>query len=151
MKVSEAPDGTRVFQILVIDDNEGDARLFQEAWGECKVVNATVAILKESKDAIVYLRGVEPYSNTAVPDLILLDYKMPVDGGIALNEIKGDPDYMHIPIIVFSGSVDRKDYFDAYQRRANCCYRKPNDLDAWMKLICYLAEHWLVQAVLPRR
>ena len=91
MQARATPEGERVFQILVIDDNEGDARLFQEAWAECKLVNATVSLLKDSKDAIVYLRGVEPYTNAAVPDLVLLDYKMPVDGGIALTEIKAVP------------------------------------------------------------
>ena len=146
---TSSPD--RVFEVLVIDDNEADARLFQEAWAECRVVSTNISILKNSKDAIVYLRGVEPYKNTAVPDLILLDYKMPVNGGIALTEIKGDPDYMHIPMLVLSGSVDRKDYFEAYQRRANICYEKPNDLDGWISLVNHLAEHWFVRAVLPRR
>jgi CheY-like chemotaxis protein len=151
MHRSRTPLSERAFQILVIDDNEGDARLFEEAWAECKVVEAKVATLKQSKDSIVYLRGLEPYANAALPDIVLLDYKMPVDGGIALTEIKGDPEYMHLPVIVFTGSVDRKDYFEAYQRGANCCYHKPDNLDDWMSLVNHLAEHWFVRAVLPRR
>jgi CheY-like chemotaxis protein len=141
----------RIFQILVIDDNPADARLLEEAWTECKAVDSRVAMLHKTKDAIIYLRGIDPYSNVAVPDLVLLDYKMPVDGGIALTEIKGDPDYMHIPVVVFSGSEDIQDYYDAYQRRANCCFRKPNDLDELIELINHIAEHWFLRAVLPRR
>ena len=150
MQRSQSSISERVVQILVIEDNEGDARLFQEAWAECNIVEAKIAVLKESRDAIVYLRGVAPYANAPLPDLVLLDYKMPVDGGIALTEIKGDPEYMHIPVIVFTGSVDRRDYFEAYQRKANCCYHKPNNLDEWMSLVNQIAEHWFVHAVLPQ-
>lgn len=141
----------RIFEILVIDDNPADARLFQEAWAECKRVKTHTAVLHDSKDAIVYLRGIHPYTKSAIPDLVVIDYKMPIDGGIALSEIKGDPDYMHLPVIVFSGSEDIGDYFEAYRRGANCCYQKRHDLDGLIDLVDHLAENWFIRAVLPRR
>jgi CheY-like chemotaxis protein len=141
----------RIFEILIIEDNPADALLIQQAWEECKRVQSNVSILGDSRAAIVYLRGTDPYRGTAKPDLILLDYKLPVNGGIALTEIKGDSDYMHIPVIVLSGSHDPRDYFDAYQRGANCCFRKPGDLDSLLDLICHIAETWLVRGENPKR
>ncbi len=140
----------QTFQVLIIDDNAPDATLLRLAWSACKSVSVETSTLDDSRDAIKFLRAADPYQGTVVPDLIMLDYKMPVDGGIALTEIKGDPEYMHLPIIVLSGSTYGRDYLDAYRRGANCCFRKPSDLENYRKLVCDIAEHWLTKAILPR-
>ncbi len=44
-----------------------------------------------------------------IPDLILLDYEMPiVDGSQVLEMIKSDPDYEDIPVIFLTGKSDRE-------------------------------------------
>ena len=139
----------RVYRVLIIEDNEADAMLIKLAWEECTVVRSELSFLQDSRDTIKLLRGAAPYVPAPPPDLVLLDYKMPVNGGIALTEIKGDPDYLHIPIVVLTASENPRDYLDAYRRGANCCYNKPNGLNAHMKLVCEIAEHWFVKAVLP--
>jgi chemotaxis family two-component system response regulator Rcp1 len=143
------PQAETTFEILVIDDNPGDSYLIQEAWSQCQLVRSHVSVLENSKDAVSYLRCAAPYKNSPKPHLVMLDYKMPVDGGIALTEIKGDPDFLHTPVIVISGSSNPKDFLDAYQRHANCCFRKPNDLQGILDLITNLAETWLIRAVIP--
>lgn len=145
------PNSDRVFEILVIDDNEADAQFIKHAWSECKDVRSNVTILKDSRDALRYIRGAAPYGNTAKPDLVMLDYKHPLNGGLALNDIKGDPDYMHLPVVVLSGSANPKDYFEAYQRHANICFRKPIDVQDYIDLICLVGDTYLKRAVLPRR
>ncbi|HYZ86360.1 MAG TPA: response regulator [Bryobacteraceae bacterium] len=144
------PSHERTFEILLIEDNEADARLMKIAWAECAVVGSHVSLLQNSKDAIVYLRRAEPYTSAVRPDLIILDYKMPVDGGIALTEIKADPDYLHLPVVVLTGSSNPHDWLDCYRRHANCVYRKPSTLDDWFRLINHVAEHWFRCTVLPQ-
>ncbi|MBV9266396.1 MAG: response regulator [Acidobacteriaceae bacterium] len=141
----------RVFHILVIDDNPADAHFLKHAWAECKDVNSNVAVLTDSRDALRYVRGAEPYKNAAKPDLVMLDYRHPLNGGLALTEIKGDPDYAHTPVIVVSGSSNPRDYFDAYSRHANICFRKPIDAQEYIDLVCKVAEIYLLTAVLPKR
>jgi two-component system, chemotaxis family, response regulator Rcp1 len=145
------PQIERQFEILVIDDNKAEAELFRQAWAECRTVKTNVSLLHDSRAAIVYLRSAPPYEKVPKPDLVMVDYKMPVDGGIALTEIKGDPDYLNTPVIVVSGSDDPRDYFDAYQRHANCCFRKPGNFDELLSLVELIAETWLRRAILPRR
>jgi CheY-like chemotaxis protein len=140
----------RTYEILVIDDNPADAHFLKHAWSECKDVSANVQILHDSRDALRYVRGAEPYKNHARPDLIMLDYRHPLNGGLALTEIKGDPDYAHLPVIVLSGSSNPKDYFEAYRRHANICFQKPNDVQQFIDLVCQVADTWLLKAVLPR-
>src|ERR1051326_7290423 len=86
------PDSTkRAYRVLVIEDNPADAMLIKLAWEECTVIVSELSFLEDSRDAIKFLRGAEPYPNTLPPELVMLDYRLPVDGGIALTEIKGNP------------------------------------------------------------
>jgi two-component system, chemotaxis family, response regulator Rcp1 len=145
----ENPD--RIFEILVIDDNEADAQFMKHAWSECKDLRANVMILKESRDALKYIRGGGEYKNSAKPDLVMLDYRHPLNGGLALTEIKGDPDYSHMPVIVMSGSANPRDYFEAYQRHANICFKKPIDVQDYIDLVCLVGDTYFKKAVLPKR
>ena len=141
----------KAFEILIIEDNPADARLIVDAWEQCGIVKAKTSVLEDSRAAIPYLRnGMEfEQADNPRPDLIFLDYKMPTDGGVALIEIKGDPDYMDIPVIVITGSHDPEDIRQIYLRRANCCFQKPMELKAIHDLVCDIAQHWLKRSILP--
>lgn len=44
---------------------------------------------------------------TIAPDLILMDYNMPgMNGADAIKQLKGDPRYSAIPVILFSANKD---------------------------------------------
>lgn len=139
----------RVFEILLIDDNAGDVRLMQIALAEC-VVKTNVSVLRDSRDASFYLRDSDKSKDGhARPDLILLDYKMPLDGGIALAEIKGDPYFQCIPVLVITGDTNPQDIDDVYRRHANACFPKPMTLEGLQALACNITRHWLTEMLLP--
>jgi CheY-like chemotaxis protein len=133
------------YHVLAIEDNPGDALLIKHAWAECKLVQASVTVLPESKDVIQFLRRGGPYSQQSdpTPDLIMLDYVMPVNGGIALAQLKNDPDLLVIPVVVLTGSPNPLNLAEIYRRHANCCFGKPSTLEEFIDLTCYLAEFWL--------
>jgi CheY-like chemotaxis protein len=137
------------FEILLVDDNPADARLIQLAFEQCPVAKTHVSVLSESRDAINYLHHTGKFTGSVTPELILLDYHMPIDGGIALSEIKGNPDFQQIPVIVLTGSQNPRDVEDIYRRHANCCFQKKNDLEDLLGLACDIAKHWLLTAMLP--
>ncbi len=141
------PKPERVFDILVIDDNPADAVMIRHAWSECKHIQANVTVIQDSRRAMPYLRG----QASRKPDLVMLDYKHPLNGGLTLAEIKSDPQLNHLPVIVLSGSSDPNDYLEAYRRHANICFRKPMDADDFINLVCQVADTWLVKAVLSQR
>lgn len=138
---------SRVFDLLVVEDNPADAQLLKLAFAECKVPTR-ISVLEDSRDAMAYLYGIAPYEGAASPDLILLDFHMPTNGGIALAQIKGDPDLL-TPVIVFTGSDNPRQVEEIYRRHANCCFRKPNNLKELFQVVCDIAAHWLGQAILP--
>lgn len=141
----------RPFHILIVEDDPAYARLLIDAWRECDRAKTHTYVLEDSRAALPFLMNQLEFegANHPRPDLILLDYKMPVDGGIALTTIKGAPDFMDIPVIVLTGSHDPVDLRNIYQRRANCCFQKPLEWDSLVELIALIADHWLVRATLP--
>lgn len=138
----------REHSILVVDDNPAQAKLLREAFAECSPA-IHVSVLTRSEDILDYVYRKGKYSDAKRPDLIILDYRMPLDGGRALAELKGDPDTQCIPILVLTGSDNPNDVDDIYRRHANACFLRPMDLDSSFKLVRGIAEHWLTHVMLP--
>lgn len=141
----------RTFQILVIDDNEADAQFIRHAWAECPDLNTNVTTLYNSRDALPYIKGSGAFRGSSQPDLVMLDYRHPLNGGLALAQIKSDPEWAHLPVVVLSGSANPQDYLDAYRQHANICFRKPIDLQEYIDLVCLVGDTYLKRAILPRR
>lgn len=139
------------FEILLVEDNPADAKLLQLAIAQCDAATIHVSTLSNSRDVIHYLHHAGKYADARTPDIVLLDYHMPIDGGIALSELKGNPDFQQIPVLVLTGSDNPADVEDVYRRHANCCFRKRNTLDELAELVCDIAKLWLLKAMLPRK
>jgi chemotaxis family two-component system response regulator Rcp1 len=133
---------TRPNEILIVDDSPAGARLMTVAFSECKIPIHT-NVLHDPTDILLYLQAKEKFRDAARPDLIIVDYKMPLDGGVALAQIKGNPDYQCIPVIVVTGSHDPNHIHEVYRCRANICYRKPSDLDGLTRWADRIAHNWL--------
>jgi CheY-like chemotaxis protein len=79
-----------------------------------------------------------------LPDLILLDLNMPrKDGRQALVEIKSDPAFQHIPIVILTTSEEQKDVDLTMRSGASLFITKPADFDEWVEIMKSLAESWL--------
>jgi CheY-like chemotaxis protein len=135
-------------KILLVEDNESDVVLFKTALERCPVPTQC-EVLHESDQIAKLLYKAPPHENAFTPDLIVVDYKMPIDGGIALTEVKASPDFMHLPIIVLTGSPNPKDHRDAYLRHANICFRKPTNLTQYLDLVCFMMDLWFKRACRP--
>ena len=145
-------DTTRIkpIEILLAEDNPGDARLTVEGFRDAKVKNK-LTVVEDGKDALAYLRHEGPYANVSLPDLILLDLNMPKkDGREVLAEIKADEELRRIPVLVFTISSADKDILEAYNLQASAFITKPIDLDEFITVVKSLEEFWLTIVKLPR-
>ena len=140
-----------VYRILLIEDSKADAELLKIAFGECKDAQVEVEVLPDSTRLTHYMHGQGEFAGVKIPDLIVLDYHHPINGGVALAQLAGSPDLMHIPIVVMTGSEDPKTVYEAYSRHANCVMRKASDLDGMIETACEIARFWFRKAVLPPR
>ena len=140
---------SRTIEILLVEDNPGDARLTLEAFKEGRVLN-NLTVMKDGVEALAYLRRQGPYANAKQPDLILLDLNLPrKDGREVLSEIKADERLMKIPVIVLTTSAAEEDIARAYSRHANCYITKPVDLDQFLRVAQSIETFWLSLVKLP--
>ena len=140
---------TKPIEILLIEDNAGDARLAREALHDAKVSNHLTWIA-DGVEALAYLRREGQFEKALRPDLILLDLNLPrKDGREVLSEIKTDDKLKRIPVVILTTSQAEEDILRAYHLNANCYISKPVDLDQFIKVVRTIEDFWLTIVKLP--
>lgn len=138
-------------EVLLIEDNPGDIRLFEEA---LKVIQSNIhlTVMRDGEQAINFFNKEHPFEDTSSPDLILLDLNLPRKSGHEVLEfLKSDPQNRHIPIIVLTSSQAPDDIQEAYTNQANCYIVKPVQLNDFFHVVKTLEQFWFTQAQLPSR
>lgn len=124
-------------RILLIDDNPHDVELtlmaFQEEGGA-----HDVTVAGSGPEALSVLRRPGP-----LPDLILLDLKMPhMDGLAVLDAIRTQDTTRHIPVVMLSTSDEVRDIRESYAHGASGYVVKPLDFCQFRKAIHTIAAFW---------
>jgi len=137
-------------EILLVEDNPGDADLAREALSASKVINS-LHVAVDGVEAMEFLRRQGRFTNVPRPDLILLDLNLPKkDGREVLAEIKSDSDLKNIPVVILTTSEDEQDVLNSYNLHANCYITKPIDLTQFLKVVRSIEDFWLTIVKLPR-
>lgn len=135
--------------ILLIEDNNADARLFKEAFKESSFKNQLYTV-KNGNEAIKFLNQENNYTNAPRPDLILLDMDLTqIEGLDILKKVKKDEDLKLIPVIIISASINPKDMKHAYKYHANAFIIKPSDYSSLVRFSDSLGDFWINWAMLP--
>lgn len=141
----------KIVDVLLVEDNLGDARLAKEALKESKVKNR-LYIVNDGVAATDFLFKRNEYKDVPTPDLILLDLNLPKkDGREVLAEIKADNDLRRIPVVILTISKAEEDILKAYNLHANCFITKPLDLDKFMDVVKSIEDFWLTIVKLPNQ
>src|SRR2546430_15912369 len=91
-------------EILLVEDNPGDARLTREALRDANVRN-NLHVAADGVEALAFLRRQGTPGAVPMPDLILLDLDLPKkDGREALEELKQDDRPPPIPVVILTTS-----------------------------------------------
>ena len=138
----------RPAELLLIEDNRGDALLTREAFLCAKLAN-NLAIAADGETALAMLRRKGPYLNQPVPDVILLDLNLPrMDGREVLQAIKSDPNIQRIPVIVLTSSKAESDILKTYEIGANGYIVKPVTFDRLQEIVNSIESFWFSVVVL---
>ncbi|MDQ2711279.1 MAG: response regulator [Acidobacteriota bacterium] len=134
--------------ILLIENDPAAAVLTREVFKEVGLHNGVTAV-RDGDEALAYLRCEENYTE---PDVIFLDLHLPKKSGLeVLSEIKNNPIWAAMPIVVVSGSADPVEIRRAYELHASCYIRKPADLDQFLRFMRTCYEFWGSVVTLPSR
>jgi CheY-like chemotaxis protein len=139
----------RPIEILLVEDSPGDVTLTIEALRDAKVAN-NLHVARDGEEALRFLRREGAYADRPRPDLVLLDLNMPrKDGREVLAEMKADPVFKRIPVVVLTTSQSEDDVAAAYNLAANCYVAKPVDLDQFLGVVRAIDDFWLSLVKLP--
>jgi len=135
--------------ILIVEDNKGDARLIKEVFFENKIFNS-LHFVNDGIEAMDFLHSRGKYKGVDIPDLIILDLNLPrKDGREVLAEIKSDEKLKHIPVVIMTISQADEDVLRSYNLHANCYVTKPIDLNQFTRVIRSIENFWFTIVKLP--
>lgn len=140
----------RILRVLIVEDEPGDARLMSLALRKCGHAIEMHAA-SDGVEALQMLRQEgERFRGAPRPDLILLDLKMPCQGGLGLLEtIKHDERLRAIPAVIVTTSMLEADVLAAYKLGAAGYVLKSADVNEFMAAIDILGQYWFRLARLP--
>ncbi|MDP2388155.1 MAG: response regulator [Bacteroidota bacterium] len=134
-------------EILLVEDNTGDAELTIRALRKSNMANKLVH-LENGADALDYIfaEGIYAHRNMDnLPRVILLDLNMPKINGIeVLQKIKSDERTKKIPVVVLTSSKEDPDIERCYELGVNSYIVKPVEFEKFMKAVGELGLYWLL-------
>jgi two-component system response regulator len=136
-------------EVLLVEDNPGDAQLTRIALEDSKI-SVNLNVVEDGVEAMAFLRKQENYASAPHPDIVLLDLNLPrKDGREVLAEIKADQSLKRIPVVVLTTSQSEEDVLKAYNLSANCFITKPVDFDQFVKIVQSIENFWFAIVKLP--
>jgi CheY-like chemotaxis protein len=139
----------REIRVLLVDDSPDDERILRRAMrGTAMLQN--LQVVDDGDEAVEYLQCRGKYARASRPDLILLDLNLPRrDGWEVLEEIKADPSFSSIPVVVLTTTDSREDIRRAYGLQVSSFITKPADFALLERIMTTLDEFWTRMASLP--
>src|ERR1041384_2088196 len=99
------------YLVLMVDDSEDDCLLIKMAIGRADRLHF-IGSVSDGEELVSYLTGKEQYaagSRYPLPDMLLLDLKMPRKNGFEVLEWLQSQPIQDMTVVVLSGSEQRGD------------------------------------------
>jgi len=137
VKVADEDEAMKLtaIQILLVEDNRGDARLCSEALKESPL-SYDLYVVQDGTQALNFLRREESFVNAPRPNVVILDLNLPGKNGLeVLDDIRSDQELHDIPVIIFTSSASDLDVLIAYKKQANAYLVKPSNISEFNEVI----------------
>ena len=140
----------RNVQILIVEDEAGDARLMELALHKSGFA-MDLSTVNDGHEALRFMRREdERFLQAPRPDLVLLDLKMPGQSGLEfLAAMKQDARLCAIPVVVVTTSALDADVSASYLGGVAGYISKPNDMNEFVAAISKLCQYWCNLVRLP--
>lgn len=120
------------YNLLLADDDEDDCIFFKDALEELLFSVALVTV----NDGVQLMNFLSNNTSTNLPDILFLDLNMPRKSGFeCITEIKEIDELKHLPIIIFSTSLDMNIVDLMYEKGAIHYIQKPGEFSKLKKVI----------------
>lgn len=127
-------------KILLAEDNLGDVLLVRQALEEYNVAHE-LHVVRDGAEALRFVAQMGQPGGVPCPDVLLLDLNLPkVDGPEVLAEFRKHPRCARTPVVIITSSDAHKDRARMTELGIAHYFRKPSDLDAFLKLGAVVRE-----------
>ena len=127
------PSPAETPEVLLVEDNAGDALLLGQALEECRIP-VHLHIARDGEQALQILT--EPGLEL---DLIILDLNIPRISGHTVLSLYHPK---KTPVVVFTASENQADMDRAFSLGADAYVHKPMDLDLYKTTVCSMIQKW---------
>jgi two-component system response regulator len=115
----------RPVELLLVEDNPGDAQLAREMIKESKFV-VNISLTEDGEQAMAFLKRQGEHADAPRPDMILLDMRLPgMDGAQVLEEINQDSGLRGIVVMILTGTEAERSILHSYKIPPSRYFRKP--------------------------
>ena len=136
---------SKQFVILLAEDDPNDVFLIKRALKKGGI-NNPVQVVHDGREARDYLEGNGKYADRQrhpLPELILLDIKMPRMTGLEVLEwLRKVDDLKRLPVMIMSSSDRQDDINRAYESGVNAYLVKPNAFEDFVNVLKKTTDFW---------
>ena len=128
--------------IFLVEDNPVDLDLTLRAFKLRKLANPII-VARDGEEALAMMYSCLKDNN--LPIVILLDLKLPKINGLdVLKELKTNPSFKKIPVVILTTSADNTDIDTAYELGANSYIVKPVNFEKFIEVVEKIELYWNV-------
>lgn len=136
--------------ILLVEDNPDDEALTLRAFKKNNIRNEIV-VARDGAEALEYLFGKATQGGRNLPQVVLLDLKLPkIDGIEVLRRIRADERTELLPVVILTSSKEEQDIVNSYRVGCNSYVRKPVNFDDFLEAARQLGLYWLLLNETPQ-
>ena len=129
--------------ILLVDDDADCRMLIRDAISDCKVSNK-VHEAQSGAQALDFLYQRGACKGMPRPGLVYLDIEMPgMDGQETLRQIRSNPEFREIPVVMMTGVSDEQQMKLAAANGANSYTIKPANAEQFLNTVLASTSYWL--------
>jgi|ERR1041385_2462589 two-component system response regulator len=142
----DKPPQQKLRHVLIADDDRNDFLLVQLAFQKAGLP-VTLSHVMNGQQVLDFIMGTGQFKDRPekrLPDLLLLDLKMPLmDGFDVLTYLRTQPRLESLPVVVLSASQIDEDISRALKLGARDFFTKPADFNALVEVVGVLFRRWI--------
>ena len=139
----------RSVDVLVVEDNTADVELLKDRLGHDKLFLRFFHV-KDGEEALCFLRQQGIYRGMPKPDLVLVDWNLPVTHGRdVIQEVRDNPNLKSIVVVMVTGVKHDTAQAEAIKAGAVCCIDKPLTLLKFLSIVERVTPFWLTIVRMP--
>lgn len=143
-QASEGISSIEPTRILLVEDDPNDVELIRLAFRQHNLVNQ-IDLATDGEQALHYLLGQEDMPPQPLPQLVLLDLKLPKISGVrVLQALRNHPRTQRLVVVVMTSSQEDSDLNTCYDLGVNSYIVKPLDFQQFLNVVRDVGLHWLL-------